>query len=57
MRGHAVTGRAWGINIGPCRVMLKSASWFAMYSERNQLGVRVLPLPKGWRITFRRRSA
>ena len=49
-------GWSYGVNLFGMRIMLKSPKWPALFSERNRMGVRVLPLGKGWRVTVRRLS-
>lgn len=38
-------------------IALKSSDFPALFSERNRIGVRVIPLIRGWRITVRKIDA
>ena len=56
MRTYFTGSRAhglWGVRLGRFYVTLASPSWPAVFSERNRLGVRVLPLGGGWRLRLR----
>lgn len=46
-------GIIWRRRFGRKVVALKSPRWPVIYSERLRLGVRVIPLGFGWRITIR----
>lgn len=47
-------GRAWYCRIGRLNFSLKAPEFPVLFSERHRLGVRVLPLLRGWRINVRR---
>lgn len=51
-----VKGTGWSLAIWwPGRVvLLKSPRYPALFSERNRLNMRVIPLGFGWRITSRK---
>lgn len=43
----------WGVRIGRRYLSLAGPKSVPLFSERYRLGVRVLPLGKGWRIRLR----
>lgn len=54
-RAVVIRQRGWfGVRVGKVYVSLRSPAHRALFSERNRVRCRVLPLRGGWRIVARR---